>query len=155
MNPTINPNLSSVSRPFGYESKSKDGQLAKYMFTNMRGDKWRKVRSMMSGVFTSGKLKSMTPLIVKAAKQMQDRLVSLDQEGKEFEIRELSLTFAMDSFASSGFGIEQNSFKEPDNVFRKMALTLVGAPGYSTGWDQARIMFIMTFPGTDRQLQNN
>ena len=110
---------------------------------------------MMSGVFTSGKLKSMTPLIVKAAKQMQDRLVSLDQEGKEFEIRELSLTFAMDSFASSGFGIEQNSFKEPDNVFRKMALTLVGAPGYSTGWDQARIMFIMTFPGTDRRLQNN
>jgi len=139
-------------RHFGYDSETKDGQLVKYMFTNMRGDKWRKVRSMMSGVFTSGKLKSMTPLIVKAAKQMQDRLVSLDQEGKEFEIRELSLTFAMDSFASSGFGIEQNSFKEPDNVFRKMALTLVGAPGYSTGWDQARIMFIMTFPGLSKLL---
>ena len=36
-------------RSFGYESERKDGQLIKYMFTNMKGDKWKKVRSMMSG----------------------------------------------------------------------------------------------------------
>ena len=147
MNPTINPTLSSLSRHFGYESQSKDGQLVKYMFTNMRGDKWRKVRGMMSGVFTSGKLKMMTNHIVKAAEQMEDHLETLEKEGKEVEIRDLTSTFAMDAFASSGFGIEQNSFQEPDNVFRRMALSLVGAPGYSTGSDQARIMFIMTFPG--------
>ena len=36
-------------RSFGYESERKDGQLIKYMFTNMKGNKWKKVRSMMSG----------------------------------------------------------------------------------------------------------
>jgi len=140
-------------RHFGYVSDSKDGQLAKFMFSNMKGDKWRKVRSMMSGVFTSGKLKMMTHHIVKSAEQMQDQLASLEKEGKEFEIRNLTSTFAMDAFASSGFGIEQNSFKDPDNAFRQMALKLIGSPGYSTGWDQARVMFIMTFPGLSKLLK--
>ena len=119
------------------------------MFTNMKGDQWRKVRSMMSGVFTSGKLKMMTHHIVKAAEQMEDHLKILEREGAEVEMRELTSNYAMDAFASSGFGIEQNSFKDPENVFRKMALGMVGAPGYSSGWDQGRIMFIMTFPGID------
>ena len=119
------------------------------MFTNMKGDQWRKVRSMMSGVFTSGKLKMMTHHIVKAAEQMEDHLKILEKEGAEVEMRELTSNYAMDAFASSGFGIEQNSFKDPENVFRKMALGMVGAPGYSSGWDQGRIMFIMTFPGID------
>ena len=55
----------------------------------------------------------------------------------------------MDAFASSGFGIEQDSFKDPDNVFRRMALEMVGAPGYTSGSDQARVMFIMTFPSNN------
>ena len=122
------------------------------MFSNMKGDRWRKVRGMMSGVFTSGKLKMMTHHIVKAADQMADHLEALEREGKEFETRELTSTFGMDAIASSGFGIEQNSFEDPENVFRKMALTLVGAPGYSTGWDQARVMFIMTFPSNFSQV---
>ena len=104
---------------------------------------------MLSGVFTSGKLKSMTHHIVKAADQMQGRLISLEEEGKDFEVRDLTSTYAMDAFASSGFGIEQDSFKEPDNVFRRMALEMVGAPGYTSGSDQARIMFIMTFPSNN------
>ena len=73
----------------------------------------------------------------------------LEEEGKEFEIRDLTSTFAMDAFASSGFGIEQDSFKDPDNIFRRMALEMVGAPGYTTGSDQARVMFIMTFPSNN------
>ena len=104
---------------------------------------------MLSGVFTSGKLKTMTHHIVKAADQMQDRLRSIEEEGKEFEIRDITSTYAMDAFASSGFGIEQDSFKDPDNVFRRMALEMVGAPGYTSGSDQARIMFIMTFPSNN------
>lgn len=163
-----NTNKHVLRREFGYQSESKDGQLVKYMFTNMRGgdcepptsrhdtinfiispEKWKKVRSMLSGVFTSGKLKTMTHHIVRAADQMQERLSQLEEEGKEFEIRDLTSTFAMDAFASSGFGIEQDSFKDPDNIFRRMALEMVGAPGYTTGSDQARVMFIMTFPSNN------
>ena len=32
--------------------------------------------------------------------------------------------------ATSGYRLELNSFENPENTFRKMALTLDGAPGY-------------------------
>ena len=117
------------------------------MFTNMKGEKWKKVRSMMSGVFTSGKLKMMSHFIVQSADNMEDYVASLELKGEEFEVRDLVTKFNLDAFASAGFGFEQNSFKEPDNVFFKMAMTMIGAPGYSSGWDMVRMIFIMTFPG--------
>jgi len=140
-------------RSFGYESERKDGQLIKYMFTNMKGNQWKKVRSMMSGVFTSGKLKLMTPHIVKCGQQMEAYLKNIQEEGTEFEARDLSSMFAIDSFASAGFGIEQNTFQDPDNIFRKMAMSLVCAPGYGSSWDQLRMMFIMMAPGLCNLLQ--
>ena len=45
--------------------------LIKYMYTNMKGDKWKKGRAMMSGVFTAGKLKVMMPFINKCADNME------------------------------------------------------------------------------------
>ena len=33
--------------------------------------------------------------------------------------------FTLDAIATSGFGIECNSFKEPDNIFRLNAIKLV------------------------------
>ena len=134
-------------RPFGYESTSKDGMLIKYMFTNMKGDKWKKVRSMMSGVFTSGKLKTMTPFLVQCADNMETYLANLESSGAEFEARDLASMYTVDAFASSGFGIENNSFDDPDNVFRRMAMGIVGAPGYGSSWDMFRNIFIMMFPG--------
>ena len=134
-------------RGFGYESESKDGLLTKYMLANMKGDKWKKVRKMTSGVFTSGKLKMMTPFIVQCADNMEEFLADLETKGTEFEVKDVTSKFNLDAFASAGFGLEQNTFKDPDNVFFKMAMTIIGAPGYGSGWDMVRMIFIMTFPG--------
>ena len=120
------------------------------MFTNMKGDRWKKARSMMSGVFTSGKLKMMTPHIVKVGEQMGEYLDNILDNGTEFEARDLASMFAIDAFASSGFGIEQNTFQDPDNVFRKMAMGLVCAPGYGSSWDLFRNLFIIAFPGEEK-----
>ena len=89
----------------------------------------------------------MTPHIVKCGQQMEAYLQNIQAEGTEFEVRDLSSMFAIDSFASAGFGIEQNTFQDPDNIFRKMAMSLVCAPGYGSSWDSLRMMFIVAFPG--------
>ena len=52
----------------------------------------------------------------------------------------------LDSIASAGFGIEVDSFAEPDNTLRKMALTLVGAPGYRSSFENLKIFFLATLP---------
>ena len=133
-------------RSFGYESQSKDGLLIKYMFTNMKGDKWKKARSMMSGVFTSGKLKAMTPFIVQCAGNMNEYLENLEKNQEMFEVRDVAAMYTLDSFASAGFGIEQNSFKDPNNHFRTMAMTMVGAPGYGSAMDMIRLLLLSIFP---------
>ena len=102
---------------------------------------------MMSGVFTSGKLKTMTPFLVQCADNMETYLANLESSGAEFEARDLASMYTVDAFASSGFGIENNSFDDPDNVFRRMAMGIVGAPGYGSSWDMFRNVFIMMFPG--------
>ena len=66
---------------------------------------------------------------------------------KEFEARDLSSIFTLDAFASAGFGIEQNSFKDPDNIFRKMSMTMISAPGYGHWTDIPRMLFITALPG--------
>lgn len=139
-------------RSFGYHSESKDGMLIKYMYTNMKGDEWKKVRSMMSGVFTSGKLKHMTPFIIQCADNMEPYLDNLALNDTEFEVRDLASRFTLDAFASAGFGIENDSFKDPNNVFRKMSLALIGAPGFGSSWDMPRTIFIMMFPGLSKTL---
>ena len=134
------------NRHFGYESDSKDGMLIKYMYTNMKGDKWKKGRSMMSGVFTAGKLKVMMPFINQCADNMEPYLDNLALNDTEFEVRDVASRFTLDAFASAGFGLENDSFKNPDNKFREMSLALIGAPGFGSSWDMSRAIFIMMFP---------
>eukprot|EP00091_Calanus_sinicus_P015316 TRINITY_DN33441_c0_g1_i1.p1 TRINITY_DN33441_c0_g1~~TRINITY_DN33441_c0_g1_i1.p1 ORF type:complete len:106 (+),score=20.65 TRINITY_DN33441_c0_g1_i1:28-318(+) len=54
--------------------------------------------------------------------------------------------------ATAGYGLEINSFANPENTFRHMCLSLVGAPGYGSSLDMARAVFIMTAPGLARLL---
>lgn len=120
--------------------------LIKYMYTNMKGDKWKKGRSMMSGVFTAGKLKQMMPFINQCADNMEPYLDNLALNDTEFEVRDAASRFTLDAFASAGFGLENDSFKNPENTFRKMSLALIGAPGFGSSWDMPRAIFIMMFP---------
>jgi cytochrome P450 family 6 len=137
-------------RRFGYESKAKENQLFHHMLTSMPGDKWKKVRSLLNPAFTSAKLRGMVPHLTKAGRQLATHLDK--QEGQDLDGRELFGMFTMDALATGGYGMDTNSFAEPDNIFRKMALTLAGAPGYGSKWDMPRFMFIAMAPSIARLL---
>ncbi len=47
------------------DTSSEANKLVSNMLTLLTGEKWKKVRSMMSPAFTSGKLKAMAPLVGK------------------------------------------------------------------------------------------
>merc|ERR1719348_2751345 len=46
-----------------------------------------------------------------------------------------------------------DSFKTPENIFRVQALTLSGAPGYGSGWDIFRFIFIAAVPSLAKLLK--
>ena len=106
----------------------------------------------MTNVFSSGKLKLMTPYIVKCGEQLEAYIDPIVEKGEEMDSRNIASIFTLDAMATSGYGLEINSFINPENTFRKMALTLVGAPGYGSHTDMLREIFIMTAPGLAKLL---
>jgi len=131
-------------RNFAYKGHSKENKLFNSMFPNMKGEDWKKGRRIFNPAFTGSKLKTMIPHLARVGAQMS-KYVN-ENCGQEFEARDFFSKFTMDGLASAGFGIDIDSFKDPDSNFRKMALTLIQAPGYGTPWDIPRFIFTAVAP---------
>ena len=56
---------------------------------------------------------------------MREYLKTAALSGETLEAKEMFGKFTLDSIATSGFGIESNSYKDPENTFRINALKLV------------------------------
>lgn len=86
------------------------------------GQKWRDLRVKLSPTFTSGKLKTMYPIIRDCAKTLQDYLMKNTANGKRFEFdsRDLFARFTTNVISSVAFGIENDSINDRENIFRKM-----------------------------------
>ncbi len=52
-------------RSFPMDESTYANKIVANMLTAIKGEKWKKVRNMLSPAFTSGKLKAMFPLIEK------------------------------------------------------------------------------------------
>lgn len=78
------------------------------------------MRSTLSPAFTGLKMRQMFDFVVAVSRQTAD---SLKHQGvsEEVEFKELAMKFTVDNIASCAFGIEVNSFKDPDNSFQAIA----------------------------------
>ena len=78
-------------------------------------------RSTFSPIFTSGKMKGMTPFIDTVA----DRLVAAFGEeaksGEPIDLKEKFGKFSMDTIASCAFGVDAQSFTNTESQFVKNA----------------------------------
>ncbi|XP_065214733.1 probable cytochrome P450 6a14 isoform X2 [Planococcus citri] len=93
--------------------------LACHLF-NLKGEEWRSLRMKMTGIFTSGKMKKMFPLVGKCAEEMKSALIEYVSNPEGFEVRELCSRYTTDVIGSCAFGVDTNSFKNPHSEFRKM-----------------------------------
>lgn len=88
----------------------------------VNGPMWRKARDEIAPAFSSGKLKDMVPLTLKASNNMidyiRDNLALSYEEG--FNARDLCKKYVTDNVASCAFGLEVNCFDGQANTFRKM-----------------------------------
>merc|ERR1711892_391243 len=104
-----------------------------HSFIFQKGVEWKKNRSLISPVFTTGKLKLMYNLLEKSGSNLEDYVAKCSKQGQEIDAKETFSKFALDGIATSGFGIESNSFEDPNNMFRKMVLGLMRSPGSRSG----------------------
>ncbi|XP_011254655.1 cytochrome P450 6k1 [Camponotus floridanus] len=82
---------------------------------------WKMLRLKMTPFFTPRKLKKMVDLIKECAKNLSDYLdlQNLEDKGKIIDVKELATKFTTDVIGSTAFGLDMNSFKDPNAEFRK------------------------------------
>ncbi|XP_077880873.1 cytochrome P450 3A9-like isoform X2 [Ictidomys tridecemlineatus] len=102
------------------------GFLQKALFA-ARDEEWKRLRVLLSPVFSSGKLKEMLPII----NQYGDALVKyLSQEVKKGEpvtVKEILGSYNMDVIVSTSFGVNVNSLNNPQDPFVKKAKKVLGS----------------------------
>ncbi|XP_060531618.1 cytochrome P450 6k1-like [Cylas formicarius] len=112
--------------------------LMSYFMFFMKSTYWKKIRSKVSPVFTSGKLKLMHPLVNKEAESMVDYLKSNCKPGRSIEVKEVCAKYSTGVIARCAFGVEANCFVNEESEFRRMS----------------RALFDLRFTNTVRQLMS-
>ncbi|XP_073840778.1 cytochrome P450 6d5 [Musca autumnalis] len=95
----------------------------------LKGQQWKTLRSKLAPSFTSGKLRSMFESIHEVSLRLVDYLehqlppatTDKDAEFKSIEVKHLFVLYAIDIIASSIFGLDVDSFSDPQNEFFKLS----------------------------------
>ncbi|EDV98210.1 cytochrome P450 6g1 [Drosophila grimshawi] len=96
----------------------------------VRNPQWKEIRSKLTPVFTSGKLKQMYPLMQEIADDLEAHLAQ-QKTGQDasniVEIKDTCSRFSTDSIATIAFGVRANSLTNPDAEFRKQGRRVLEA----------------------------
>ncbi|XP_066496518.1 cytochrome P450 3A9-like [Tiliqua scincoides] len=88
-------------------------------------DQWKRIRTVLSPTFTSGKLKEMFPIINHHLKTL---LKNIQQRGAErnevVDVKQLLGAYSMDVITSTSFGVNTDSINNPEDPFVKEARKL-------------------------------
>lgn len=110
-------------------STDSDSILGRTMFI-VRDERWRTIRSTVSPAFTSSKMRLMLSLVANCARSFSTQLrVQTGAAPRVFDMRDLFGRFACDTIATSAFGMEVNSLREPDNAFFRMGMKVSSFTG--------------------------
>lgn len=90
--------------------------LAGHLF-NIHGSEWKNLRVKMSPTFTSGKLKSMYPLVENIADEALEYADKVLSDDESINFSDFYEKYSMEIIGSVGFGVECNGFKDPKSVF--------------------------------------
>lgn len=86
----------------------------------MGGPKWSSLRSKLSPLFASSKVKMMFSILVESCKDLNFLLAEPAKLGAVVEMSEVAACFTTDIFASCAFGVQADCLKNPDAQFRKL-----------------------------------
>ncbi|XP_018365040.1 PREDICTED: cytochrome P450 9e2-like [Trachymyrmex cornetzi] len=101
----------------GFVNETLDPIAGRNLF-NLKGDHWREMRKLLSPSFTSSKMKMMFGLICQCAENFSNFVVVQTEEAaKTYNMKDLLSRYTNDTVATCAFGIEVDSFKNPNNEF--------------------------------------
>ncbi|XP_021930216.1 cytochrome P450 6j1-like [Zootermopsis nevadensis] len=94
-----------------------DPLTAKAVFA-LKDAKWKHIRLSMTPIFTTGKLKKMLDLVDSCAKKLTLYLDEKTADGSPLDVKDTMDRYTIDVISSCAFGIESNTFTNPEAEFR-------------------------------------
>lgn len=110
----------------GMRMNEKHLPLNAHLF-NLEAKRWRPLRTKLTPVFTSGKLREMFHLLIECANQLDDYLNRV--EGMSVDVRDITAKFATDVIGVCAFGLQANALADEESIFRKMGKRI-----FKTDW---------------------
>ncbi|XP_055684384.1 cytochrome P450 6g1-like [Lutzomyia longipalpis] len=84
--------------------------------------RWKAIRSKLSPVFTTGKLKNFFLLMLNVTQTLEEKLsMDIADEPREYEMRDLASYFTTDTITICIFGVQANSLLNPNGEFYRSA----------------------------------
>ncbi|CAK9822194.1 Cytochrome P450 6B1 [Anthophora retusa] len=93
--------------------------LSDHLF-RLEAKRWKPLRSRLSPVFTTGKMKEMFHLLLECSDHFEKYLDKVIAKGEPIECREISAKFTTDVIGSCAFGIEMNALADENSEFRNI-----------------------------------
>ncbi|KAF8787803.1 cytochrome P450 3A31-like [Argiope bruennichi] len=91
------------------------------MLFSLRGEHWKRVRSIVSPTFTTGKIRRMVSIIKECSQTLVDNFKKVSRSGRPFQAKEFYGAFSIDVIASSAFSTKLDSHNDPKNRFVQSA----------------------------------
>ncbi|KAF5280489.1 hypothetical protein FQA39_LY18054 [Lamprigera yunnana] len=114
----------------------------KHLFS-LKGERWKQMRATLSPSFTSSKMKGMFELMKKCTENFVHFFQHQNLEVIEINLKDAFSRYANDVIASTIFGVECDSLKDPKNEFFLMGKEATNFTGF---WKLFSFLFIIYTP---------
>lgn len=104
----------------GMYCNEKSDPLSCQLFS-LEGAKWKNLRNKITPTFTSGKMRTMLPSLIKIGDQLKEAIEKEILQNEPINTKALLAEYTTDVIGSCAFGLDCNSFNNPDSEFLKYA----------------------------------
>ncbi|KAG5863435.1 hypothetical protein JTB14_034521 [Gonioctena quinquepunctata] len=113
------------------------------------GKKWRNLRTKFTPTFTTGKMRSMFETVANCGKGLEQYFEHEVDHTEALDIKSVLAYYSTDIIGSCAFGLECDTFKEPDTPFRKFGQKLFDFSRFAN----FKLEFALGFPDLAKALK--